>query len=330
MNDTPNPIESEVDFNSPGIHCGYLRLPWSSHRSAYGWIPIPVASVKNGSGPTVLVMAGNHGDEYEGQVVLSEFVRQVNMENVSGQIILLTNANAPAAQAGMRVSPIDDGNLNRMFPGDPVGSPTQVIAHYIESVLLARADYLLDMHSGGSSLQYLSCAISMHTDVEHLDRQQDGILARLGVEHVLRIPRNSKGVLSSAAALRQDTAALVVETGGNGQLSQRSLGVARAVLYRFLNASEVYSHLPAELLEPYETMYFSGISYCYARNSGLFEPLVELGSSATVGQLAALIHRPDEPNREPEQVVFESNGIVVCRRAMAKVERGDCLYELGG
>jgi predicted deacylase len=40
------------------------------HRSAYGWIPIPVACVKNGAGPRILLMAGNHGDEYEGQVAL--------------------------------------------------------------------------------------------------------------------------------------------------------------------------------------------------------------------------------------------------------------------
>ena len=52
-------ISSEIDFNLEGKQVGFLRLPHSVHRSAYGWIPIPVACIKNGEGPTVLLMAGN-------------------------------------------------------------------------------------------------------------------------------------------------------------------------------------------------------------------------------------------------------------------------------
>ncbi|GLR81870.1 succinylglutamate desuccinylase/aspartoacylase family protein [Azospirillum oryzae] len=38
---------------------------------------------------------------------------------------------------GIRTFPIDKGNLNRMFPGARDGTPTQRIAHYIETVLIA-------------------------------------------------------------------------------------------------------------------------------------------------------------------------------------------------
>ena len=74
---------------------------------------------------------------------------------LQGRVILLPMANFPAAKAGYRTSPIDDGNLNRSFPGDPTGTVTQVIAHYIESVLMRMADYAIDLHSGGSSLHYV-------------------------------------------------------------------------------------------------------------------------------------------------------------------------------
>ena len=62
--------------------------------------------------------------------------------------------NAPAGEAGSRTSPIDNGNLNRLFPGNASGSPTEMIAHYIEEVLMPLADYSVDLHSGGSSLFY--------------------------------------------------------------------------------------------------------------------------------------------------------------------------------
>jgi predicted deacylase len=58
-------------------------------------------------------MAGNHGDEYEGQVALSKLIRSLEPAEVSGRIIILPSANFPAAMAGMRTSPLDAGNLNR-------------------------------------------------------------------------------------------------------------------------------------------------------------------------------------------------------------------------
>lgn len=149
-----NPIRSEIDLDADGLHSGYLRLPHSVHRSAYGWIPIPIASVRNGEGPRVLLMAGNHGDEYEGQILVSQLMREIEPQWVRGQIVFLPMANFPAAEAGLRTSPLDGGNLNRSFPGDPTGTPTQVIADYIENTLLSRVQYLVDLHSGGSSLVY--------------------------------------------------------------------------------------------------------------------------------------------------------------------------------
>src|SRR5579883_2787531 len=108
-------IASELDFEKEGKHHGYLRLPHSVHRSAYGWIGIPITCIKNGKGPTVLLVSGNHGDEYEGQVTLMKLTRELTADMVTGRIIILSAANFPAAMAGMRTSPIDEGNLNRSF-----------------------------------------------------------------------------------------------------------------------------------------------------------------------------------------------------------------------
>ena len=95
-----------------------LLLAFASpvHRSAYGWIPIPIVQIKNGVGPTLLLMAGNHGDEYEGQVAVTRLAKELNPEMIRGRVILLPMANFPAAKAGHRTSPIDNGNLNRSFP----------------------------------------------------------------------------------------------------------------------------------------------------------------------------------------------------------------------
>ena len=55
-------IACTVDYDKPGKQIGWLSLPYSVTRSAYGNIRIPICVARNGEGPTALLMAGNHGD----------------------------------------------------------------------------------------------------------------------------------------------------------------------------------------------------------------------------------------------------------------------------
>jgi hypothetical protein len=152
-------LVADVDFEADGRQSGFLRLFHSVHASAYGFIPIPIVVIRNGPGPTALFVSGNHGDEYEGQVALSNLAKALDPGQIKGRVILLPMANFPAAMAGRRTSPIDEGNLNRSFPGDPDGGVTRQIAFYIEHVLIPMADIVCDLHSGGSSLMYVPCAL---------------------------------------------------------------------------------------------------------------------------------------------------------------------------
>ena len=147
-------ITSEVDFDADGKQQGYLRVPHSVHRSAYGWIPVPITVIKNGTGPTLVISAGVHGDEYEGQIAVATLARELGAGDIRGRLILLPMLHYPAAEAGSRVSPLDQGNLNRLYPGDARGTPAEMIAHYHEEVILQLADYAVDLHSGGTSLVY--------------------------------------------------------------------------------------------------------------------------------------------------------------------------------
>jgi len=129
-------IVTEVDFEKNGRQHGFLRLFHSVHSSAYGFIPIPIVVLKNGDGPTALLASGTHGDEYEGQVALCNLVKSLDPARIQGRVIILPAANFPAAMAGRRTSPIDEGNLNRLFPGDADGTVTEQIAYHIEHELV--------------------------------------------------------------------------------------------------------------------------------------------------------------------------------------------------
>ncbi len=325
-------LQSEVDFSAEGKQLGYLRLPHSVHRSAYGWIPIPIASIRNGSGPKVLLMAGNHGDEYEGQVLLSQLIQEIDPDMVTGQIIILPMANFPAAEAGRRTSPIDEGNLNRLFPGDTDGTPTLRIAHYIESVLMAGADLVVDLHSGGSSLTYIPSALVSDGNTAEEKTKLRGLMKAFGMPNAIFFPPADPGGRSSeGAALRKGTVCLTTELGGAGMVTPSILSLARHGLTHLLGYVGVLSGSLVPDNPPGESRLLrlnDPNLFVYASEPGLFEPLAELGETVSAGQPAARLHFTETPGRAPLVHSFDADGIVMCKRVPARSQRGDCLFHL--
>jgi N2-acetyl-L-2,4-diaminobutanoate deacetylase len=155
MEKRANPISATIDFSCDGVQHGFLRLPYSHDRSAWGTLMIPITVAKNGNGPTALLTGANHGDEYEGPVALMNLALSIDSSQLSGRIIIVPAMNYPAFRAAARTSPIDKGNLNRLFPGKASGTVTEKIADYSQRTLLPLADVVLDIHSGGKTLQFL-------------------------------------------------------------------------------------------------------------------------------------------------------------------------------
>ena len=237
-------ITSEIDFGRDGKQQCFLRLPHSIHRSAYGWIAIPIIVLKNGTGPTVLLTAGNHGDEYEGQLALMKLCRELEPETVCGRIIMLPAANYPAVIAGLRTSPIDDSNLNRSFPGDPDGRPTAAIAHYIESELLSIADFAIDLHSGGSSLMYLPSALATPSEDDQLAATQLNMLRAFAAPLAYFAYPGGEDRTMLAAANRAKVAAIGTELGGSGTASVQSVAIAERGVRRVLKHIAVLPDVP--------------------------------------------------------------------------------------
>ncbi len=321
----------EIDLNHDGRHGGFIRIPHSVHRSAYGWIPVPIISIRNGAGPTVLLLGGNHGDEFEGQVALAKLAQNLPVDQLTGQIIVLPMANYPAAHAGMRTSPVDDGNLNRSFPGQLSGSPTEMIAHYIESALMSRTDYMLDIHSGGSSMRYRQPTLLVSRFVNQENTQQ-----LMALVHALGFPRaieysDSRGAgYSTSAARRQGALGITAEMAGGGTVDSNAMKLLQFALPRFLATCGLY-HGPVEPTES-PTEFFSihpQGSYLYAHTEGIFESADLPNDQAIQDEIAGWIHYPDVPLTKPIELRFQHDGIVMSSRIPARVERGDCLFEIG-
>ena len=322
-------LSADIDLMAEGKATGFVRVPHSVHRSAYGWIPIPIVRIKNGNGPSVLMQAGNHGDEWEGQIGLGNLIRSLEPKDIKGRLVILPSANFPAAMAGQRTSPIDDGNLNRSFPGNPEGTITEQIAHFIEHVLLPSFDYSFDFHSGGSSLAYIPSALASRHGDEASMKTVLGMLKAFGapVSYLAAAPQGG-GRTFTSASFRQGVVSMGTELGGGGLVTPSSLkiaqdGMRRVLAHIGLLQGPVPAPTPTRLTEIGGDDY-----YVYASDGGLFEPLVDLGDMVAVDQPAARIHFHHTPWREPEVLRFKRDGLVLCKRIPARCERGDCLFHL--
>jgi len=324
---------SDVDFNADGRQNGFVRLFHSVHSSAYGFIPIPVVVLKNGAGPTALFVSGNHGDEYEGQVALCNLAKSLDPAAIKGRVIILPMANFPAAMAGKRTSPVDEGNLNRSFPGNPDGNVTQQIAFFIEHVLIPMADVVCDLHSGGSSLMYVPCALIKRTVDEKRHSQQMALLKAFGAPLAyLSGGGNGTGTDSTlmGGVERAGRLALGTELGGSGQVTPVALRIVERGLRNVLVHMGILPKRMRIKGEETRLLDVGGPEYfVYAPDNGVFEPTVELGDTVTRGQLAGRLHSPETPWAPAVEFRFGRPGFVLCKRVPGRAVRGDCLFHLG-
>ncbi|BBK45457.1 succinylglutamate desuccinylase [Allostella vacuolata] len=319
-----SPIFTDIDYEREGKQVGFLHLPYSPHTDAWGVIPIPVAVIRNGEGPTVLMMGGNHGDEYEGPIVLGRLIRDLDPRSIRGRLIFVPAINLPAVRAGNRVSAADGKNMNRTFPGDPLGTPTEQISHYVDSVLFPLADVFMDLHSGGSSLDLIPSVMMQRPDDDDLRRRTlDAVLA---FNAPLTVVMDTLGErrTSSAAALARGLVVIGSELGSAGAVSLDGLEVCERGVRNVLHHLGVLPADPLPERRPTRLMQIAGAdSYVFAPADGLFEPFHPLGTWVEEGQPAGQVNFLDDPGRPPLVAHFRSAGLLFCRRAPGRVERGN-------
>jgi predicted deacylase len=108
--------------------------------------------------PRVALVAGVHGDEYEGPRALAELATELMPERLAGTLLIIPVANRPAYNGGTRTSPIDGLNLARVFPGNPEGFLSERLAYHLFHHVLAGVDHIADLHSAGTKYLHMPLA----------------------------------------------------------------------------------------------------------------------------------------------------------------------------
>jgi predicted deacylase len=330
MTAQPTLIATDIDFEREGVQRSVLRVPYSHDRSAYGFIPVPIFVAKRGTGPTMLLTGGVHGDEYEGPLALASLIRAFDWNRLRGRLIVIPALNFPAYLAGTRTSPIDRVNLNRTFPGRRDGTPTEMLAHYVESVLLSLAEYSLDLHAGGGTLNYLPALFAWPEADPRKRAEQEKLIAAFAPPLLVEMHLLGEDRTFDAAARRHQVTFFTGEFGGAATVNRAGLSMLKSGLGAMLDAVGIYStaQLQKDPCRTRRLIVRGSQHYIFAQRPGIFEPLFHLGDEVEAGVVAGLIHDPLEPWSEPAEVTFERGGTAICIRTHALVVAGDCLGHL--
>jgi N2-acetyl-L-2,4-diaminobutanoate deacetylase len=320
----PSPIAATVDFDADGVQHGHLRLPWSRDESAWGSVMIPVTVVKRGEGPTALLTGANHGDEYEGPIALFDLARSLGAEAVTGRVIIVPAMNYPAFRAGTRTSPIDKGNLNRLFPGRPDGAVTEKIADYFARTLLPMADVVLDFHSGGRTLDFLPYAAAHELPDKQQEARCFAAVAAFSAPWSMRMIEIDAVGMYDTAAEAMGKVFVTTELGGGGTATARSAGIAKRGVANLLRHAGILAGEPETTPTRWLDMPSSDC-FGFSLEDGLVEFLKDLGDPVAKGEVIARIHPVGRTGLAPAEHRAALDGLLAARHFPGLVKAGDCL-----
>lgn len=276
-------------------------------------------------GPTLAVLASVHGDEYEGPVAIADLLGALDPVALAGTLIAIPVANPLAYAAGTRTSPLDGGNLARCFPGQRDGSATQRLAWLLDREVIAVADALIDLHSGG-------VAYAMATLVGYCD-PGDAIGARsrelataFGAPVLWEHPEIAPGRTLSAASER-GIPSIYTEAAGGGAAPEAVVRCYAEGVRRVLIALGM---IDGPMPQPRHGQFWRGAGNTdmalAATAPGLFRSAVAIGDDVTPSQELGAIVGYD--GRLVERIVAPGAGVVAMVRRVPPVAAGEGLFLL--
>jgi predicted deacylase len=231
------------------------------------------------SGPRVWIQASVHGDEYDAVLALHRLIASLVSQALRGTVTVLPVANAAAFAQASRVIPSDGQDLNRLFPGEPGGTPGQRLADALWTMIRTNADYVIDVHSSTQSL--LGIAHAIYFDDQSPVSKISGELARRAG---LPVVWQSSGTwLSNALYCRATGEGLPTVLADIGELDERAGDVERAVA-GLQNMLRHIGVLDGDSPDPAAYWVVRDPQWLKAEHSGLLMELADVGTRLQRGE----------------------------------------------
>lgn len=288
-------------------------------------VDLPVVVVHGAqAGPRVAITAGIHGAEYVSIAALREVVLALDPAEVNGSVVAVLTANPAAfAARSIYVNPADGRNLNRQFPGDATGTPTERLARWLTDTVIAGSDAFVDMHCGDMNEALVSFTAIDEIGNPAVDAMARSLAEAYGLRYLLIGP--SPGTTTTAAAAL-GIPAVLAEVGGQGRWPADDVALHAAGLRRLLHAAGVLAQAPDQPRHATEVLVTE--AWMRATATGYWHPAVEVGDRVARG--IAIGEVRDAFGAVLERPVAPIDGVVIFLVSSLAMNAGDPLLALAG
>ncbi len=325
-----------IDFDTPGKRHYHVAFHLDSGWG-YSLVPLTVVSGSRRADRSdqtlagAAIFGGTHGNEWEGQIAVKRLCHDLAAADVSGLIILVPQLSESACSANQRISPLDNVNMNRAFPGNAQGTISLRIAHFVKTLIFPRVRVIVDLHSGGMEGGFALCT-SFHPVPDVRQREEMLEAASLFDTPFIFIYSSdmASGLLTSEAEAEGKIA--IGGEFGYGETASR-IGVLHA--YEGVrNLLRHYGQLAGQFVkidvsraaEPTLVAAPHLEAYVPCPRSGIWEPRVDLGQAVSSGDLIGYLHDFADHSTEPLPIRNSRAGYVIMMHAPARSEKGVTLY----
>jgi predicted deacylase len=287
-------------------------------------VDVPVIAI-NGAheGPRIAITGGIHGAEYVGIEAARRLGTEIDPAELAGSLVVVPIANTTAFfKRSIYTSGLDENNLNRMFPGNPQGDPSQVLATWLFENIIHPSHYYIDLHGGDMIEALVPFVIYLESENKQVEE------ASLAMARATGIPRIIRGVTPGstyAAATAAGIPAILAEIGGQGlwsdQLAEQHKEGALRVL-RHLGALPGGAPAAGNDQRLYDTF-----AWMRAGVGGLFHPSVQVGDMVRSGQPIGRI--TDYFGEELQRIEAVADGEIVFLVTSLAMNAGDPLLAIG-
>ncbi len=336
-----------VDWDRPGAT--HVRLSFGLDGSwGSSLVPLTVINPSRGStlpepnstlpepveGRTVAIFGGTHGNEYESQVALTRLCADLDPDQLTGRVIIMPRLSEDACRHGTRAAVEDGVNMNRAFPGDPAGTLSYRIAHFVSSMIIPQAEVILDLHAGGRECAYALCT-SLHPlpDQERFDHALE-LASLFATPYVFIYSRQLATGLLTDYAEDQGKIAIGGEFGGGETVSPAGV---EHVYQGVINVLRRQGILPGDPEPIRGRQPGAGRivraddlgDYVPSPSGGLWEPVVPLGSDVRSGDLLGRLYDVDHHPARFEPIRAHRDGVLIACYQRAVCETGRTLIVIG-
>jgi predicted deacylase len=273
-------------------------------------------------GPTLVVTAGVHAAEYASIAAALDLGRSLDAHHLRGRVIVVPVMNLPSFTArSIYVNPLDGKNLNRVFPGDPDGSASQQLAHWVFHNIIARADCLIDLHGGDLIEALVPFTIFFRSGSERVDQASLDLARAFGLEFV--VSSETPGATFSAAS-KAGIPAIIAEAGGQGiwtreHVGQLAAGVQRVLRHLKMIDGAAPAPLPTTLLERF--------LWLRSEHDGFWYPGVSVGAPVRIGDDLGQV--TDYEGRVLQRAIAPADGQVLFIVTSLAINKADPLLAVG-